>query len=53
MVAYGLGDLPLIEHLKEVFLGIHQYWYAEYASRDGCFNHIRGLWEGLSDQVPT
>ena len=41
MFAYGVGMLPLIRLLKELFPGLDQTWYADDAGVGGDFDDIK------------
>ena len=49
MLAYGFGFLSLIHHLQELFLDVHQPWYAFDSANGYSFNNIQ--W--LTFQVPS
>ena len=40
MVAYGLGFIPLIKHLKLAYPDVTQHWYVDDAGTIGIFDNI-------------
>ena len=40
MVAYGLGFIPLIKHLKLAYPDVTQHWYVDDAGTLGIFDNI-------------
>ena len=41
MVAYGIGIIPLIKHLKEEFPYFTQNWYTDYDDALGTFANTK------------
>ena len=41
VVAYGIGVIPLIKHLKSGFLDISQLWYSDNAGALCTFSNVK------------
>ena len=52
MVAYGIGILPLIRHLKNKQPNLHQSWYADDASAAGSLQAIKLYFQELTEVGP-
>ena len=52
MVAYGIGILPLIRHLKNKQPNLHQSWCADDASAAGSLQAIKLYFQELTEVGP-
>ena len=50
VLSHLLGVLPLILHLKEALMYIHQTWYEDDYDSGGQFDFMQIIWKYLSTQ---